>query len=260
MDNNNTQNMPILCANNCGFYGNPLNNNLCSKCFKELGQKNGAHQDAATTKPSSQPEPSTSNTSPTPPTSQDATVTAASTEEPTAAITATTKTASETTTTTTTTSPPSSTTSTPPMVTPAPVPMTTTTTTTTTTTATATSTLTPIRPTITPPSSSNVSTPVNSRPNTPASMVSETLDPAPGERAVQTNKGRCFLCRAKIPLAKQQINKCRCEYVFCDSHKAASKHDCDFDFAKMGKDLLTKNNPRLNEKPRGGRSFTRIQE
>ncbi|KAG0033329.1 hypothetical protein BGZ82_006144 [Podila clonocystis] len=64
----------------------------------------------------------------------------------------------------------------------------------------------------------------------------------------------------QIPLAKQQINKCRCEYVFCDSHKAASKHDCDFDFAKMGKDLLTKNNPRLNEKPRGGRSFTRIQE
>ncbi|KAF9291294.1 hypothetical protein BGZ74_000393 [Mortierella antarctica] len=50
------------------------------------------------------------------------------------------------------------------------------------------------------------------------------------------------------------------EYIFCDSHKAASKHDCDFDFAKMGKDLLTKNNPRLNEKPRGGRSFTRIQE
>ncbi|KAG0031742.1 zinc finger domain-containing protein [Podila clonocystis] len=91
-------------------------------------------------------------------------------------------------------------------------------------------------------------------------MVSDTPDPAPGERAVQTNKGRCFLCRAKIPLAKQQINKCRCEYVFCDSHKAASKHDCDFDFAKMGKDLLTKNNPRLNEKPRGGRSFTRIQE
>ncbi len=50
------------------------------------------------------------------------------------------------------------------------------------------------------------------------------------------------------------------DFVFCDTHKATSKHDCDFDFAKMGKDLLTKNNPKLNDKPRGGRSFTRIQE
>ncbi|KAF9330876.1 zinc finger domain-containing protein [Podila minutissima] len=232
---------------------NPLNNNMCSKCFKELGKKNGTHQDA---KASSHPEPSASNTSALPPTSQDATVTATSTKEPTA--TTTTAAASETCAATTTPPPPvSSTTSTPPTVTATPTPMPSTTTTKTTTTTT---TLAPVRPTITPPSSSNVSTPVDSRPNTPASMVSDTPDLAPGERAVQTNKGRCFLCRAKIPLAKQQINKCRCEYVFCDSHKAASKHDCDFDFAKMGKDLLTKNNPRLNEKPRGGRSFTRIQE
>ncbi|KAF9001452.1 hypothetical protein BGZ52_009917 [Haplosporangium bisporale] len=137
---------------------------------------------------------------------------------------------------TSTTSPPSSsTTCTPPTVTEA-IPAPTTPTSTTTTTMTLTAPVT--QPTIIPPSSSNVSTPMGSCPSTPASMVSDTPDPAPGERAVQTNKGRCFLCRAK----------------------AAPKHDCDFDFAKMGKDLLTKNNPRLNEKPRGGRSFTRIQE
>jgi hypothetical protein len=93
----------------------------------------------------------------------------------------------------------------------------------------------------------------------PIESTSQPPDsPTLNEKPVQANKGRCFMCRAKIPLAKQAINKCRCEYVFCDTHKALEKHDCDFDFAKMGKDLLTKANPKLNDKPRGGRSFTRL--
>ncbi|CAG8490355.1 5117_t:CDS:2 [Diversispora eburnea] len=77
-------------------------------------------------------------------------------------------------------------------------------------------------------------------------------------RPTQNNQSRCFRCRARIPLAKQTINKCRCEYVFCDAHKVPEKHECDFDFAKMGKDILAKNNPKLNEVPKGGRSFNRI--
>ncbi|KAI7857021.1 hypothetical protein BDC45DRAFT_436473 [Circinella umbellata] len=77
-------------------------------------------------------------------------------------------------------------------------------------------------------------------------------------KPVQKNTGRCFMCRSKIPLAKQLSNKCRCEYVFCDSHRYPDKHDCDFDHASLDKDILAKKNPKLNERPRGGRSFQRL--
>ncbi|KAG0358403.1 zinc finger domain-containing protein [Gamsiella multidivaricata] len=183
---------------------------MCSKCFKELSQKNGTI-------------PTDSNNA------TAASSTATLSEKPTQPSTPT----------------------------PALAP-------TTTTPASTTPAILPAAPTPAPstPEIANAPTPTpESGVSTPTSVVSDVSEGlAPGERPPQVNKGRCYLCRAKIPLAKQAINKCRCEFVFCDAHKATTKHDCDFDFAKMGKDLLTKNNPKLNDKPRGGRSFTRIQE
>ncbi|KAG0301221.1 Rab5 GDP/GTP exchange factor [Linnemannia gamsii] len=197
MEDNNAQNLPITCANGCGFYGNPINNNMCSKCFKEVGQKN--NNAAANTAVESTGSPSQKITQPTLPLTQ---LAPAAVSPPTTPAVAS---------------------STPPTAQPAPAPA-------------------PTQP---------------SQP-APASTAAPAGDGAPGEKAVQANKGRCFMCRAKIPLAKQAINKCRCEYVFCDAHKSIDKHDCEFDFAKMGKDILTKANPKLNDKPRGGRSFTRM--
>ncbi|KAI7888085.1 uncharacterized protein EV154DRAFT_518631 [Mucor mucedo] len=78
------------------------------------------------------------------------------------------------------------------------------------------------------------------------------------EKPVQMNKGRCFQCRLKVPLAKQAANKCRCGYVFCDRHRYPDRHDCDVDFLKRDREILAKNNPKLHERPRGGRSFQRI--
>ncbi|OBZ84922.1 Zinc finger A20 and AN1 domain-containing stress-associated protein 7 [Choanephora cucurbitarum] len=85
-----------------------------------------------------------------------------------------------------------------------------------------------------------------------------TLQDTPNEKPIQQNKGRCFKCRLKVPLAKQATNKCRCGYVFCDSHRYPDRHDCDVDYAKMDREILAKNNPKLHERPKGGRSFQRI--
>lgn len=37
---------PVLCANNCGFYGRPQQRNLCSKCFKDALKAENTQEEA----------------------------------------------------------------------------------------------------------------------------------------------------------------------------------------------------------------------
>ncbi|ORX68586.1 hypothetical protein DL89DRAFT_207263, partial [Linderina pennispora] len=77
-------------------------------------------------------------------------------------------------------------------------------------------------------------------------------------KRAQANKGRCFKCRSRVPLVKQTTNKCRCEHIFCDTHRFPDQHACEFDFMSRDRKDLEKRNPKINDHPKGGRSFTRI--
>jgi len=64
-------------------------------------------------------------------------------------------------------------------------------------------------------------------------------------RPIQKNLGRCFLsgCKGKIGMVKQIMNKCKCGYIYCDSHRLAESHNCDFDHMNFVKSKIATNNP-----------------
>ncbi|XP_058113453.1 zinc finger A20 and AN1 domain-containing stress-associated protein 6-like [Magnolia sinica] len=51
---------------------------------------------------------------------------------------------------------------------------------------------------------------------------------------------RCGLCRKRVGLTGFQ---CRCGGTFCSVHRFWDKHDCSFDFKKMGRDVIARENP-----------------
>ena len=53
-------------------------------------------------------------------------------------------------------------------------------------------------------------------------------------------KRRCHACKKKVGLTALT---CRCGGIFCGQHRYSDKHDCTFDYKKLGKEQLIKLNP-----------------
>jgi len=62
------------------------------------------------------------------------------------------------------------------------------------------------------------------------------------EAKKQKNPTRCYKCQKKTGLTGFQ---CKCGYLFCANHRHAEDHDCDFDHKSHGRDILAKQNPKV---------------
>ncbi|EEF33629.1 zinc finger A20 and AN1 domain-containing stress-associated protein 4 [Ricinus communis] len=56
----------------------------------------------------------------------------------------------------------------------------------------------------------------------------------------QKQPNRCFVCRKRVGLTGF---RCRCESMFCGAHRYPEKHNCTFDFKKIGREEIARANP-----------------
>lgn len=65
------------------------------------------------------------------------------------------------------------------------------------------------------------------------------------EKSKKSKKPRCQYydvhnkckCRKKLSIIQASTNKCKCGKVFCDAHRQAESHFCEFDFRIKDKEM-----------------------
>lgn len=70
--------------------------------------------------------------------------------------------------------------------------------------------------------------------------LATTVEYKEEERTPIVRPNRCLTCRKRVGLTGF---KCRCEMVFCGTHRYPEQHGCSFDFKAMGKEQIAKANP-----------------
>jgi predicted nucleic acid binding AN1-type Zn finger protein len=76
-----------------------------------------------------------------------------------------------------------------------------------------------------------------------ASVPAAAAASSPVESAgapAQLNKERCYHCRKKVGLLGFT---CKCDFVFCSTHRYPKEHQCTYDHAAVTREKLTKQNP-----------------
>lgn len=74
----------------------------------------------------------------------------------------------------------------------------------------------------------------SSSPSSPPSAVSQA------EAAATTAANRCAGCRKRVGLTGFG---CRCGLTYCGVHRYPEKHGCVFDYKKMGREQIERQNP-----------------
>lgn len=57
---------------------------------------------------------------------------------------------------------------------------------------------------------------------------------------------RCNSCNQKLKLVEATTGKCRCGLVFCQQHRLAEHHKCQYDYKQLGRKTLELANPKIN--------------
>lgn len=76
--------------------------------------------------------------------------------------------------------------------------------------------------------------------SSPASATSGASTPPATSPVVASLPGRCAACKRKVGLTGF---KCRCNGVFCSTHRYSDKHNCTFDYKAAARDAIAKANP-----------------
>lgn len=75
-----------------------------------------------------------------------------------------------------------------------------------------------------------------------AAVASTPSTSTPKKKKKKKSRKRCFECNTRVGLTGF---KCKCENVFCDTHRYADAHNCGYDFASEHREQLKKLNPKV---------------